>query len=278
MFPLISALSQSAGVILDKIILTRRRVEHHVYVPILFLFLFVITACVYPFLGKISPEFFTTHNLIYFALLIIVALIWNYFYYRAIGEEKVQQFELILLFQPLLTILLATIIFKSERNLHIEIAAIIAAIALIVAHAKKDHFVPSRGSIDTIMAVVFMSIELIIIEILLTTITPVALYAIRTGVIAIAFYFLYRPRISQVAIKNFGLIFLTSILGAGQMITKFYGFEKYGVIYTSLILIIAPLLIYICSVIVLHEKLKLRTAISALVILLCIIYATVIGK
>lgn len=275
MFPFISVVTQAGGVILDKIILTRRQVALHIHIPILFLFLFLVTAIFYPFLGKISPEIFELKNLALFLGMIIFAIIWNYYYYKGIQEEKVQKFELILMFQPLLTIVLASVLLKGESNIRIDIAAIIAAIALIISQIKKHHFEISTGAIDMILAVVFMSLELIIIRLVLNFLSPVSLYAIRTGIMFLFFYVIYRPKIFQVSHINILLIFSNAILGAVQMVTKFYGFEVYGVVYTSLILILSPLIIYLASIYFFHEKLKIRTVISALVILGCIVYATV---
>lgn len=278
MFPFIATITQAGGIILDKIILTRRRIAFHVYVPLTFLFLFLVTAICYPFLGTISPEFFELKNLILFLIMLIAAIIWNIFFYKGIESEKVQEFELILMFQPLLTIFLASIFLKGENSIHTEIAAFIASIALIISQIKKHHLELSRGASNMIIAVIFMSIELIVIRLLLDVMSPVALYAIRTGIIAILFFLYYKPRIFQVAKMNHLLIFINAIIASIQMITKFYGFETLGVVYTSMILIMAPLLIYLGSIYFLHEKLKLRTVISAIVILGCIVYATVLGK
>ena len=246
--------------------------------PILFLFLFLLTAILFPFFGKISIDILSWRYIILFSAMIATAIIWNIYYYRGLQAEKVQEFELIVMFQPLLTILLATIFLKGERNIHIEIAAFIAAVCLIVAHINKNHLTLSRGATQLVLAVVFMSVELIIIDVLLKVLSPVALYTIRTGILLIFFYLYMRPQISRVADSNIWLIFLTSAFGVAQMVSKFYGFEKYGVIYTSLILILAPILIYIISSIWLHEKLKPRMIISALVIIGCIVYATILGK
>lgn len=278
MFPFISALSQAGGIIVDKIVLTRRQVSLRVFVPILFLFLFLLTAICYPFLGKISADFFQPYYLWLFLAMITVAIVWNVYYYRGVQAEKIHEFELIVIFQPILTILLATIFIKGERNLQLEIASIIAALALITAHIKKNHFVFSSNSLGLILAVILMSIELIIIDYLLDVLSPVALYAVRTGIIFIFFLFYYKPHLKMVADHNFGLIFLTSALGTIQMVTKFYGFQEFGVIYTSLILILSPVLVYIISTIFLHENLKMRTIVSVLVILGCIVYATLLAR
>ncbi|MCL5407520.1 MAG: EamA family transporter [Patescibacteria group bacterium] len=278
MFPFISALAQVGGILVDKITLTRRQVSVHVFVPILFLFLFLLTALLFPFLGKISIEVFSLRYLLIFLAMIIAATVWNIFYYQGVQSEKVHEFELIMMFQPLLTILLATIFLKGEQNLQIEIVAIIAAIFLIVAHLNKAHLEITLGGYKLLLAVLFMSVELILIKILLVVFSPVALYCIRTGILFIFFFLFYHPQIKKVAGKNSALILASASLGTLQMISKFYGFEQFGVVYTSLVLILSPILVYICSTIFLHEKLKLRTVISAIVILGCIVYASLVGK
>ena len=278
MFAILSALSQVGGIFVDKITLTRRRVEIRVFIPILFLFLVLTTGILYPFLGKIDPSYLEPKNTLLFLGMLICALIWNIFYYRGVQAEKVHDYELIIMFQPILTILLAVLVLKGERNFPIVIASIIAAIALIFAHIKKQHFSLSIGAWNLIGAVVFMSVELIIIDLLLKVYSPVSLYFLRTGVLFIFFYFYFRPRINQIDKTNLWLILASAALGTIQMVAKFYGFEFYGVIYTSLILILSPILVYTLSTIFLHEKLKARTVLSFVVILGCIVYATILGK
>lgn len=278
MFAILATLSQVGGVFVDKITLTRHRVEIRVFIPILFLFLVLTTGVLYPFLGEIDPSYLELKYILLFLGMLICALIWNIFYYRGIQSEKIHEYELIIMFQPLLTILLAVLILKGERNFPIIIASIIAAISLVIAHIKKQHFSFSNGAWNLIGAVVFMSIELIIIDILLKVYSPVALYFIRTGILFIFFYFYFRPRINQIDKTNLWLILASATLGTIQMVSKFYGFEAYGIIYTSLILILSPILVYILSAIFLHERLKTRTILSFVVILGCIVYATILGK
>src|SRR3990167_7934392 len=105
MFAFIAAIAQAGGIIVDKIVLTRRRMEIHVFIPLLFLFLFILTGLLMPHLGKINYEIFQPYYLVIFLLMIGAAIIWNVFYYQGVQKEKVQEFELIIMFQPLLTIL-----------------------------------------------------------------------------------------------------------------------------------------------------------------------------
>ncbi|MBM2821123.1 MAG: hypothetical protein HW405_883 [Candidatus Berkelbacteria bacterium] len=278
MFAFIAALSQAGGIIIDKVVLTRRRMEIHVFIPVLFLFLFLLTAILMPILGTVSLDILKPYYLLIFFLMIVSALVWNIFYYKGAQEEKVQDFELIIMFQPLLTILLAAMLIEKNTNIHILIASIIASVALIFSHLRKNHFVLSPSSKGLILAVVFMSIEVIFQKIMLDVVSPVSLYFVRTGIIFLFFLFLYRPRIKQISNTNALLVLSSALMGVIQMVTKLYGFQEFGIIYTSLVLIVAPILVYIISAVLLHEHLKTRTIISALVILGCIVYATVLGR
>lgn len=278
MFAFISALSQTGGILIDKIALTRRRVEIRVYIPITFLFLVIFTGFLYPIFGRINLNFLKPNFLVFFLIMIICAILWNIFYYKGVQAEKVQDYELIIIFQPLLTILLAALFYPSERNIHIFVASIIASLALILAHLKKHHLEFTLGAWELVVAVVLMSVELIIVKELLRVYSPVALYFFRTGIVFSFFYFYFRPQINKIARANIMFMASSSILGTIQMISKFYGFEAYGIVYTSLILILSPILVYILSNIVLHERFRARTIISFVVILACIVYATVVGK
>jgi len=276
-FAFVAAISQAAGIIVDKIVLTRRRVETRVFIPILFLFLAFLTAILIPFLGYVSSDFFQVKYILFFLAMLVTAIIWNFFYYRGAQKEKVQEFELIIMFQPLMTILLAAIFIEKDVNIYLFIASILASIALILAHLKKMHFELSEYSWGLVIASFFISVEIIFQKILLEVFSPASLYFYRTAIIFIFFYIYYRPHIKQVSNINLWLIMLTSALGVVQMVTKFYGFDKFGVIYTSLVLIISPILVYILSTLLLRERLRARMIVSFLVILGCIVYATVLG-
>ncbi|MGA2666588.1 MAG: EamA family transporter [Patescibacteria group bacterium] len=278
MFAFISAISSATNTIIDKVILTRRRMEIRVFIPVLFMFLMLLTGLFVPSLGKVSSLSLEPKYLLAFLGMLVAAAVWNIFYYLGAQKEKVQEFELIMMFQPLFTIFLAAILIERNINAHVFIASVLAAIALIIAHLKKKHFEFDQYSWGLILAVVFMSVEIILQKILLEAYSPVALYFLRTLVLFVFFYFFYRPRVEQISSTNTWLILSSSALGVVQMVTKFYGFEKYGVIYTSLILILAPILVYMLSKVTLHEKLKFRTVACAVVILGCIVYATTLGK
>lgn len=278
MFPFVAALTQEGGIIIDKITLTRERMETRVFIPITFIILFILAALFSPWLGWITPELFTLKYQILFWLMIVVAIVWNIFYYKGAQAEKVHDFELIIMAQPLFTILLASIFLQNEQNWLVVLAAIVAAVTLILSRIQKEHVAMTPALWGLVVVVVLMSVELIITDYLLKVFSPVALYSIRCGFIALFFFVFYRPHFRLVSLHHYGLISMSAALGVAQMVTKFYGFEKFGVIYTSLVLMLSPVIVYIISSIYLHEKVKVRQIISGLIILTCIAFATIAGK
>lgn len=275
MFPFLAAISQAGGIIIDKIVLTRQRVELKIFLPILFIMLFIFSALLCPWLSWIRLDLFTPKYIAIFCVMILVAIVWNIYYYRGAKAEKVHELELIMMAQPIITILLASTFISSERNWPVVAVAIIAGVVLMLSRVTKEHLTLSGPAWGLIIAALFMSVELILIKYLLVVFSPVLLYTIRTGILAIFFFLTSKPHFKMISKENYALIGATAFLGTASMVTKFYGFDIFGVVYTSLILILAPVLVYIASAIVLHEKIKMKTVLAAVLILFCIVFATV---
>ena len=272
----LAAISQTGGIIIDKIVLTRRQMEIHVFIPLVFMFLFLLSAILFPFLGTVKLDLFNLNEILLFVAMIVTAIVWNIFYYKGVQAEKVHEYESIIMFQPLLTVALAALVFGSERNIHVLIAAVVAAVALIYSRAEKKHFEFGQGSIYLLIAVVLMSVELILTKPLLTVFSPVAFYFFRTIIMFVFFYLYYRPQLTKVSTTNAWLVLLTCVFGTVQMVSKYYGFETLGIVYTSLVLMLAPILVYIISTIWLHERIKFRLTAATIIIFLCVVYATFI--
>ncbi|MBD3247341.1 EamA family transporter [Candidatus Pacearchaeota archaeon] len=53
----------------------------------------------------------------------------------------------------------------------------------------------------------------------------------------------------------------------------YYGYLTLGVVFTTLIIMLGPVFVYIFAKIILKEKLQKRNIIAAAVIVVCVIYA-----
>ena len=272
---IIASLGYAGGVVVDKIILSKYRVPLCRFVPLLFIWLAVITAIFVPLWGKIDlSQIATPKYILLFLGMILVAAVWNVFYYRGIQQEQVHEFELIMMLSPLITIIFAEIFLPAERSWPVFIAGTIASLTLIATRFRYHHLRISAATWQTILAMVLMSGESILIKNLLQVMSPVTLYFVRTTVIAIVFLIIYRPKIFDMARNAYALTIFSAIFGVVQMVLKFYGFASLGVIETTLILVLGPFLVYFFSTYYFKEKLFKRDVFAAAVVVACILYVT----
>lgn len=271
---IIASLGYAGGVVADKFILSKYKVPVLRFLPLLFVWLAVITAIFLIRWGGVQFELLNNWRYIFlFVLMLIVAIIWNVFYYQGIQKEELHEFELIMLLSPLVTIMLAELFLPAERDLRVFIVSIIASFALIYARFKSHHLKIGRYAKRTMAAMILLSFESILIKELLTVFSPVALYFARTFFIAIFFLILYRKqKLFTMPTVAYGLIILSAVFGVIQMVLKFYGFKNLGIVETTMILILGPFLVYGASAVWFKEKFFKRDVAAAIVVVLCILY------
>lgn len=272
----ISAFTGSIGVIIDKIILTRRHLSVHIMAPMQFLFLFLITAIVVPWIGSFDlAQALTAKYLALFILMVLLAGIWNIFYYRAVKNESLQEIELIVLLAPLIISLVSAIFLPEERNLNVLLASIVASTVLFAAHIEKRHFVMDPFAKWLVVGIFVMALESIILKQLLYVWSPASLYLARTFYVFLFFQFLARPKFDHLGNKSVIWIMFSALVGVIFMITKFYGYQSLGIVYTTLVLGLQPSFTLIFDKLVLHERLRPKYIIAILVVIASVIYGTI---
>lgn len=272
---LLSVLMNSGNILLDKLVLSRRRLSLQNYIPLLFVFLFFVTAAFLPWAGSANLSLaFSQQYIFYFMLMVLLAIIWNIFYYQGLQKEKLIEFEMILLLTPLMTILLAGLFFPEELNWRVFTAAIIGAVALFLSHLRKHHFAFDKYAIHLILAAFLIAVETMVQKELLSVYSPALLYAVRTGILAIFFSIYYRPQIAKIDNTTYQLVFATAVCGTLSMVTRFYGFQVAGITFTTLVLLLVPIITSWLDAKFNKTPVKRRTVLAFIVILLCVIYAT----
>ena len=276
--PLAVAIISAITLLLEKYILSARKVNYKDFNVFIFVFLFIITLLLVPKFGWIKPDAFSFFYIAIGILMVIVATVWNILLSQALQNEKMIEFELIQMSQPLLTIFLGSLIFTSERSIYIMPAALLAAIALIIAHIKRRHISFNACARYLLWAVLFMSIEMIFIKILLAVYSPVALYTIRTFFVWLAMWVVLRPTFQTINLNKGFVMIGTAALAVLQMVLYYYAVNAEGLIYTTMILILTPVLIYLYSIFVTKEKLSFKTGLSFVIIIFCILFASIMGN
>lgn len=274
----ISALSSAATLIIDKMALSRERIALHVFLPITFVFLFAFTGVLVPLLGKIDWQIALLPNSVFLLfLMVVIAVTWNVLYYQTLQKTKAHEHQVIEMFGPLFTVILAAVFFPEEFQGTIFVLALVASTALIFARLEKAHLRFDPVSYNLFLAVILMATETIIIRELLYSYTPVALYGIRTFIIAIFFMAYYRPRYRQVSSRHWWWIAAGALGGVTLMLSRFYAFGAIGVIHATLISALAPVIVFVASWEILHERIRFRVVLAALIILLCVSWATILS-
>lgn len=271
----IASIGYAGGIILDKISLCQHKVPLKKHISLLFVFLAMLTVIFMPGLGSVDTSKFSFFYGFLFVLMIVVAVTYNIYATRGMQRENLHEYELIMLLSPLMTVFLAALFLPSERNWNVFLAAVVASVAFIISKFKSHHLhlgVTARG---TLFAMVLMSFEAVLIKELLNMFSPVSLYFIRTAIIALVYLLMFRPKLSDLPAKSVLFILGSAVCGVLQMVLKFYGFKDLGIIETSMILLLGPVMVYLFSYFYFGErKIVLREVVSAIVIISCILYAT----
>ncbi|MEI8143133.1 MAG: EamA family transporter [Candidatus Berkelbacteria bacterium] len=271
---LLASISYAGTVIIDKLSLSARKVPVKIFVPLVFIFLAGLTALLLPKFGALNLDKINLYYIFIFLAMIVTAVIWNAYYYRSLEAESLHEFELIMLLSPLVTVIFAAIFLPSERDWIKILIGVIASAAFVFTKIKKDHIVISKTTKTTLLAMLLMSLEAIFIKISLDIMSPVTLYFIRTFIVAIVFLVMYRPNFTKIVPATTLLVLFTSALAVVSMVLKFYGFKELGIVETTIILLLGPLLVQLYSFFLTKEKsLSKRENLCLAVVIGCILFS-----
>ena len=279
--PIIGAFLEGAGMTIEKILLKKRIFNYKNYTVYGFLSIVIAMFPLIFFFWKISPEAYLLKNLFVFFLIILFSILANLFTFVALKREDLTVMEPIRLMQPLLTILLAFImsfffeIYYSERNWSILILGIIASVSLVLSHVKKHHLVFNKYIIAALLGSLFFAVELVLSKFILQYYNSFTFYFLRCLIIFLITFMIFRPKF-KVDKKTSLLILLTGIIWVVYRLILYYGYEIYGIVFTTILFILTPIFIYIFARIFLKEKITWRNIISSIIILICVVLAIIL--
>ncbi len=275
--PILGAVALASGTILQKRILKNKKIDIKKYIVFEFLSIAVVMGIFIAFFWKISPEAFETKNIILFLSIIIISVVANLFMVYSMKWEKVSNLEPAKILEPLFVVILA-IIFSFfaeglyERNLKIIIPALIATLALVFSHIRKHHLKFNKFFISAILGSFFFALELVLSRLILNYYSPFTFYFLRCTFIAIITLIAFRPKIKKIENKTKLRFLIIGAIWAIMRVIMYYGYVKLGIISTTIIFLLGPVLIYAFARIFLKEKLHIKNLISAGIILACVVY------
>lgn len=278
--PIIGAFFEAVGTILEKKVLKHRGVDYRNYTAYGFLaIVFVLLPVIY-FFHDAEPEAFLLKNIGIFFFVVIVSVLANVLIFYSLKRENITEFEPVWLMQPLFTILLAVIVYSSERKWSIVALAFIASISLIAAHFRRHHFRIDRYMAAVYLGSFFFAVELVASKAIVGFYNPFFFYFLRCFFIFLLALAIFRPRFGIVVKeKKLGaMILLIAVLWAVYRAIIYYGYGVYGVVVTTLLFILSPVIMILLAVIFLHERPTKRQIISNIIMLACVIAAIIINQ
>lgn len=273
---LISVLATGLGVSINKLVLSfklagPRLIRADLFTVWLFVFLFFLTLLVQPWLGGVSPTFFTLKVFLLFLLDVGVAVGWNISYYRILQKETLIEFDLLTAITPILTALFGVIILSDERKVLPVLGTALASLALVLAHIRHHRLVFGRYFAPLLLIVALMAFEAVLVKLLLPHITPATLYLFRTFLVFWALFLIWRPNLLNINLKSVTWIVVIAAFGVVQMVAFFTAIGVLGVVETALVLTLGPVLIYLISLAFFKEPFRPLQALAGAIILLTII-------
>jgi len=274
--PFIGSFLEAAGMTIEKIMLKKKSLNFKNYTVYGFLAITILMLPFIFFFWDIKPEAYSIKNILLIIFVIISALFANLLTYYALKRENLTAMEPIRLMQPIFTIILAVLIYSSERtNILTIILAIVASLTLVISHISKNHLKYDRYIIAALCGSLFFAIELVASKPLLQYYNSATFYFLRCLAVLLITAIIFRPK-NKVSNKLKLTIILTSAMWIIYRIILYYGYNSLGIVFTTMLFILTPIFTYIFAAIFLKEKITPKQIIATIIIIACIATAIVI--
>ena len=268
----------AGGTILEKVILRKRKIDIKLYQVLSFLTIVLIMLPFIYFFWRMDAAALELKNIIIVGLVVILSLLANIFTFYSIKWEKITNIEPAKMMEPLFVIVLALIfsLFTEgmyAQNSKVIVPALLAACALIFSHLRKHHLNFNKYFVTAIFGSLFFAMELILSRLVLDLYSPLTFYFIRCLSIAILSLIIFHPRLNRLDKKVRWEIFAAGAIWVVYRMIIYYGYVNLGVIFTTLMIMVGPVFIYLFAWKFLKEKLDWRNIVAAAVIIGSVLYA-----
>lgn len=266
----ISAIANAFEVVTSKIIISDDNVGFRAFTSLSMVFVFMFTLVPFFFIGQFDTSKLNGFYGILLATLCLVAFGYNLLYFYSLSAEEVCDVEPFALLHYPVAILFAAAIFPSERNWPVLAFALVACTVLILSRIEKKHLVLNRYFFAMMGFVVLIAIESSLVKELLNVFSPAALYSLRTGVVAVFLMIFLSPNLSKLRKAQVLKVSANSILTVINYVFAYYAISKIGVVKSSLIFLLGPILVLLFSKLWLKENLTFKKVLADLVIIMCV--------
>lgn len=277
--PIIGSLALGTGTILEKLILKNKKIGIKLYQVASFSAILLALIPLLFFFWRLDSGAFTLKNILIFSGVIICSVFANILIFYSEKWEKITNLEPAKILEPLFVVLITLglsffIVNIDKIDSRVIIPAIIASIALIFPHIKKHHFQFNKYFVAAIFGSLFFALELVLSSLILEFYSPITFYFLRCLFAFAISLAIFHPKFSPLNKKTSFIILLTGIIWVIYRIMLYFGYLNYGVIFTTLMIMLGPIVIYILANRFLKEKLNWKNIVSSIIIISCVLYVT----
>ena len=270
--PILGALAEGIGITIEKKILRKHKINPKNFIVYSFLAIILVMIPLIYFFWDIQPEAFQLKNILIFVFIILVSILANFFLFYGLKRETVTEIEPIRLMQPLFIILLALMVYPAERKLSFVILALIASITLVLSHVEKHHLKFDKYIRAALLGSFLFAVELVASKAILSYYSSITFYFIRCLFVFLITLVIFKPTF-QLSKKTEILFLISGAIWVFYRIILYWGYVTLGVVFTTILFILAPIFVYAFAKIFLKEKIKLKQIISSIIIIACVVAA-----
>lgn len=225
----------------------------------------------------LAPSIFTRDIAWLIAISTIISIVTNLLFYRALDDDHLSEIQTIELIQNLPIILLSSIVFVDERKPLIIIPALISSLILLWSYLENNRFTMAKKTMPFfVWSLTGMPAGALILKILLAVWHPIPLALIHWGAVTIFTTLLFYKEALKATRKVFYFLILTNALSTVGWLLFYFSYQRSGIVYTTLVFLIQPILVYLASFFILKEKLHWKKGIAIFAVLISIIIAQIL--
>jgi drug/metabolite transporter (DMT)-like permease len=274
-YPLIAVVSESFAQTIDRQIFKKHRIAATYLMWLVFVGMFVALFFYIILTKKPLPNF----PLVAVSLLVLIALVSftaNIFDYLSLKSDELSLREPMLCFEPLLGGLFGFIFFPAERKPGFLLALMLSVVILLYGtHRRRLGINQTIGMGYLMMGIIFYALLPSIYKVTLPHISPEYIAFFRVTAILLLTTIFMPVKIPTKPSSTIYLSVFSGFIYAIGAVAGLYAIEKLGVVQTSLLLVLAPVLIYLSSYFVLHEKVRMGEVASSILLAIVVIGSTI---
>lgn len=266
-----SAICSSVANVMARYLLKDKRAQNFVGINFLTMGITLIA---------FSPIFysfkFTAFSFISVILISLVDTLGNYFYFKTFEKTEASVATPLLAISPFFTFILGWIFLNDSISLR-SFITMLAIVLLVIFFSSSNSenspinkFTFNKELLYPILAALIFGATAIPIKFLLTAgyFNAPTLYMFRSAFIALFSLLFFKFSIKEISINQFRLIFLRGLFVISQYILLYLAFTKLNIGIASTLGNIAPIFVFIFSILILKEKPNIKKLLLCILILI----------